>query len=132
MAGPAARVARALVVSFAAAFAECSEEPIPIDHAAAATVRVPLQAVVVDDDDGSRRARVEPRALVDAVEFANRTFAAVGIVFDFSPDLDVATVESTRLDDVGGPPVLDWAEVNRADNRVAAGLDAVDSKPDQG
>lgn len=87
---------------------------------AAPTIRVPLRAIVVRDDDGARPARVDLEELAAAVAFANRTFAPAGIRFDSSPRAHVAELASSRLNDLAAPPVPEWREVKSLGDAVAA------------
>jgi hypothetical protein len=91
-----------------------------MDRVVTPLIRVPLQAIVVGDDDGGRRARVDPIELAASVDFANRTFAPAGIRFDFSVEENVGAVDCTLLNDLPAPPVPNWAEVKVVGDRVAA------------
>jgi hypothetical protein len=81
---------------------------------------VPVHAIVIRDDDGSRKARVDPAELRRWVEFANGPFAAVGIHFEFDPDRDVSAIASTSLNDLPAPPVPRWPRVKQLGDRLAA------------
>ena len=60
-------------------------------------IRLPVQAVVVSDDDGSRPPRVDLDQFNYWVTFANQAFAGARIAFDFSPQRDTAFLRSSVL-----------------------------------
>ncbi len=83
-------------------------------------ISVPIQAVVVSDDDGTRRTAVDPQKIVQSVEFANRTFAAAGIRFVFDPQRDLSEKRSTLLNDVTGKQDPTWRLSKNLGNAAAA------------
>ena len=85
-----------------------------------APLRVRIQALIVSDDDGGRTARVTPQQISQWVDFANRTFEAAGIRFDFSPTKGVAPLNSTVINSVTGSSDTNWREARRLGNEIAA------------
>ena len=81
---------------------------------------VPIRAVIVSDDDGARTARVTPRQISQWVDFANRTFAAAGIHFDFSPTRGVTPLNNTVINRITGSSDTNWNEAKRLGNEIAA------------
>lgn len=59
-----------------------------------------LQAIQVRDDDGSRPAPVTPDEFGKFVAFANSAYRSCGIRFEYDPDKDFATLDSTLLNDI--------------------------------
>jgi hypothetical protein len=80
-----------------------------------------IQAVKISDDDGRRAARITPAQVQEWVNFANRTFAAANVQFQFSPATgDFVELKSTLLNNLMGVEDPDWDAQKRAGNALAA------------
>jgi hypothetical protein len=56
-----------------------------------------IEAIILSDDDGRSRARVDPIQINAWVARANTDFAGAGVRFDFRPEEDVTELHSTLL-----------------------------------
>lgn len=91
-----------------------------MDRAPSPTLRVPLHVVILSDDDGTRTAGVDSKALSAWVEFANHVFSPAGIRFDFAPETETSTLRTSALNNLPGPPVPEWPQVKPLGDRIAA------------
>ena len=87
-----------------------SPSPIPIPTATPRPsyrpyppITVPLQAVLLADEDGTRAATVTPEAIASWVDRLNETYAVAGIRFTFDPAADVSKVRSTTVNNIANP-----------------------------
>lgn len=100
------------------------QEPRALFHPAqkaAAELHVPLQAIIVSDDDGQRPARVSAAQVTEWVDFANRAFNAAGVRFHFAgSQADCVTLRSTVINNMTGTGDANWREAKRLANDVAA------------
>lgn len=83
-------------------------------------LRVSIQAVIVSNDNGQRAARVTPRQFSRWVDFANRTFQAANIHFDFAPTTSITYLKSSIMNRVTGTRDSNWKEAKRLGNKIAA------------
>jgi hypothetical protein len=84
------------------------------------TIRIGVQAIQVEDDDGARPARVTPANVTEWIDFANRSFAPAGIEFVFHGDeSDYCVLKSTVINDMTGGGE-GWAATRAAANEAAA------------
>jgi len=66
-------------------------------------VTIPIQAIQVTDDDGTRPADITPEQVAWWVDRANEIYANAFIRFAFDPGKDFATVRSTVVNDMVNP-----------------------------
>lgn len=81
---------------------------------------IPVQAVILSDDDGARTADISDEEIFRFVDTANTVYADAGIQFEFIPDdANPARINSTVLNHMTGPESPDWRDVKNAGNAVA-------------
>ena len=81
---------------------------------------VPVQAVIVSDDYGGRRARVTPAQFARWVRFANRAFRKANIMFTFRRQVNVDYLRSTIINNMTGTGDANWRAAKRLGNEIAA------------
>lgn len=81
---------------------------------------VPVQAVVVSDDHGGRRARVTPAQFAQWVRFANGAFRRTNIEFTFHPVANVDHLRSTIINNMTGAGDANWRTAKMLGNEIAA------------
>lgn len=81
---------------------------------------VPVQALVVSDDDGGRRARATGEQFAQWIEFANSAFGEARIQFTFDPDKDLLELSDTVINDLVGAGAENWPAAKRRGNEIAA------------
>ena len=101
-----------LVVHALGAHAGQSEDALPL-------VRVPVQCVIVSDDQGSRRARVTPVQFAKWVDFSNRAFREAKVRFSFDAK-NVDTLTSTTINNTNGAGDANWRATKKLGNEIAA------------
>ncbi len=82
-------------------------------------IEVPIQAVVVSDDDGSRATPITYDKIKAWVDKANEVWAPAGIRFLFTPQ-DMSTLANTLVNGLAGPTYEIWPAQRAAANQVAA------------
>lgn len=82
-------------------------------------LEVPIQAVLVTDDDGSHAVVITFDQIKIWVERANTIYAPAGIRFSFSPQ-DMTTINSTLLNNMASNQDAQWNEEVDTGNKVAA------------
>lgn len=80
---------------------------------------VPVQAVIVSDDDGGRRARVTTTQFAQWVRFANGAFRRANIQFTFHPQANVDHLRSTIINNMTGTGDANWHAAKRLGNEIA-------------
>lgn len=91
-------------------------EPVVPDVGAVA----PLRIILLSDDDGGRRAKIEPSQIADRVIRANEVFAPARIGFSYDPGSDVEVVADTLLNEMKGPASPGWAQRITRAHEIAA------------
>lgn len=82
---------------------------------------VPVQAVVLADDDGSRVADISAHEISAWVGYANRSFAPARVRFQFDPDRDMARLSDSLLSHARPhAPGYDFAAMQRRGDAIAA------------
>lgn len=81
---------------------------------------LPLYAVQVADDDGSRMTPVTPEDVEKWTLEANKVFSVAGITFRFDPKQDFETRKSTLLNRIIGHQASDWQAAITEGNKIAA------------
>ncbi|MFO0972541.1 MAG: M43 family zinc metalloprotease [Phycisphaerae bacterium] len=82
---------------------------------------VPIVAIVISDDDGSRTATTSPDNVRTWLEFANRVFAPAGIAFDFAGDAsDFLTLRDSVINRLVGDVQADWHAAQRHSIAIAS------------
>lgn len=82
-------------------------------------LEVPMQAVRMSDDDGSRAAPITPAQFAKWVDFANAAFAQARIRFLYDPAGDFFEARSTRLNRLRGAEQADWVQARREGDALA-------------
>lgn len=93
------------------------------------TIKVPLQAFRISDDDGSRTAAISPLQVANWTAKANEIYAVAGIQFLFDPNdsNDFVAIESTLLNQMTGIGDAQWiAERDAANDEAAKHTELVD------
>jgi hypothetical protein len=99
----------------------CSFAPAQDTSAALAWRTVPLQVVLVADDDGKRQVPTSPPQIQAWVDFTNQVFAQAHVRFTCRGDAqDTVSVRSTLLNRVMESREATFREAVRAGNRIAA------------
>jgi hypothetical protein len=120
MASRASRAASILVACLLW-FGGCRNQPeAETAHTLPEPIVVPMQVVVVSDDDGRRAAVADTEHVLRSVEFANRTYAPAGIAFEFDPERDRSEMRSTLLNRMMGKEDHDWKQAKRLGDETAA------------
>jgi hypothetical protein len=79
---------------------------------------LPLHAIFLRDDDGSRPVRIDTADVRRWVDYANRVYAPIPLRVEFDPSRDVEWLSATRMNDAGAGS--DPREVDREGNAIAA------------
>lgn len=82
-------------------------------------ITVPIQAILIVDDDGGRRTDITAAQVAAWVSKANEIYAWSGIQFIFS-EQDFVTVKSTLLNNIAGVEDQNWVDEVAFGNQVAA------------
>lgn len=77
--------------------------------------KVPIQAILLRDDNGSNAAEIDGSQVIKWIVYANAVFAPGKIRFTFNPERDCETLNSTDLNQRDLP----WAKKDKA-NEIAA------------
>jgi hypothetical protein len=84
------------------------------DNPASFRASVPILAVRVSDDDGSRPAEISPSQLKRWVDRGNQIYAATGIHFLYKTSDGMVERKSTLLNNPTGAGDRDWLQFKRA------------------
>lgn len=76
---------------------------------------IPIQAILLRDDDGSNPAEIDGSQVIKWIVYANAVFAPGKIRFTFNPESDCETMNSTELNQRDLP----WTKTDKA-NKIAA------------
>jgi hypothetical protein len=85
---------------------------------------IPVHAIRVSDDDGSRLTPISPVQVKAWVDYANGVFAPAGVRFRFDPRADGpdwTELKHTAINSMAGGADANWRESARAANAEAAG-----------
>jgi hypothetical protein len=93
--------------------------PTATTHSQYPYIEVPLQAVLVSDDDGSYPVQIGPTQIQVWVDRANVIYAPAGIRFLFNPE-ETVEVQSTLLNNTAGNQDPAWDQEVAAGNTLAA------------
>ena len=114
----------AMVVTLALAGMAIAQEPAGAQETGSAVtsrpLSVPVQAVIVSDDHGGRRARFTPTQFAQWVRFANGAFRKANIEFTFRPQVNVDYLRSTIINNMTGTGDANWRAAKRLGNEIAA------------
>ncbi len=85
-------------------------------------LEIPIQALLVSDDDGGRPCPITPAEIKTWVDQANQVWNAAGVHFGFDPAAPdcCAAIKSTLLNDMTGTGDANWAAEKKYGNEVAA------------
>ncbi len=81
---------------------------------------VPVQALLVSDDDGTRPARATAEEFKTWIDFANRAFRRAKVRFEFKPEYDWDTLHNTVINNITGTSDSNWIEARSLGNKIAA------------
>lgn len=91
-------------------------EPIVPDVASV----IPLRPVLLSNDGGGDRARLDPEQMLAWVNEANRVFAPSRIGFSYDPNEAPDEVSSTLVNEMSGPGSAGWTDRVVRANEIAA------------
>ena len=83
-------------------------------------LKVPVQAIVITDDDGTRPPHLTPEQVKTWIDAANADFAGAKVHFEFKPDdSDYATVPSTTFNNLSRISDAEWHDAKPLGNALA-------------